>query len=102
MDRRNKRMSSRVNMPGSESHLNLFHFTWKQNISLSRQAHLMFPCQPIAETWDRLNPKERGADKKERERKSQGQTRGWAGKGEGQCTTEWGGGSSKNQKCGIR
>lgn len=89
-------------MLGSESYLNLFHFTWKQNISLSRQAHLMFPCQLIAETWDRLSPKEKGADKKERERKSQGQTRGVGGKGKGQCTTELGGGSSKNHKWEIR
>lgn len=59
-------MNSRVNMAGSESHLNLFHFHLETE-SLSQQAaHLMFPCQPFAETWDRLNPKVgSGTDKKE-------------------------------------
>lgn len=62
----------------------------------------MFPCQPIAETWDRLSPKEWGADKKERERKSQGQTRGWAGRGRGSAlqTGEEGAARTRNGRLG--
>lgn len=38
-------------------------FTWKQNISPTRQAHLVFPCQPTA---DRLSSKVGGVQGKER------------------------------------
>ena len=62
----------------------------------------MFPCQPVAETGDRLIPKVgSGADKKESKRKTRVKLWGWAGRGMEQCTTGLGRGSSRTLKWGL-
>ena len=47
-------------------------FTWKQNISPTRQAHLVFPCQPTA---DRLSPKVGGVVQGKERAQGKGQGR---------------------------